>query len=123
MSTGSVPTWKRWDTDPPYAAFLQQAGAASVLPLSTATQVELIAHNTGASTTINGVATQVLIRGIMTIASAVQGYVSYAWAGSDLAVADVYNAEYEITWQNGTTRTVPNDSYDTFYVIADLENG
>jgi hypothetical protein len=123
MSTGSVPTWKRFDTDPPYAAFLQQAAGQSVLPLTTASQVELIAHNTGASTTINGVATQVTIRGVMTIASAVQGYVSYAWGSSDLAVADAYNAEYEISWQNGTSRTVPNDSYDTFYVIADLENG
>jgi hypothetical protein len=122
MSTGSVPTWKRFDTDPPYAAFLQQAAGASVLPLTTASTVKLIAKNTGASTTINGVATQILLTGQMVIASSAQGYVTYTWGASDLAVADVYNVEYEIGWQNGTKRTVPNDSYDQFQVIADLED-
>jgi hypothetical protein len=119
MSTGSAPVWKRYDTGPPYQAFLQQAGGASTLPLGTASQVEFLAKNTGASTP--NVATSVLIHGTMSIASAVQGYVTYAWGASDLILADVYNAEYEITWQDGTTETVPNDSYDTFAVIADLE--
>lgn len=118
MSTASVPTWKRWDTDPPYTAFLQQAGAASVLPLSTATQVEFIAHNTGASTG----GSQIIIRGPMSIASAVQGLVTYAFGASDLAVSDTYLVEYQIYWQNGTTRTVPNDSFDTFIVFPDLDN-
>lgn len=123
MATGSQPVWKRFDTAPAYAAFLQQAGGASILPLTVASSVKLIAHNTGASTTINGVASQILIRGTMTIASAAQGYVTYAWGASDLAIADVYNVEYEIAWQDGTIETVPNDSFDRFDVYPDLENG
>jgi hypothetical protein len=119
MSTASVPTWKRGDTDPPYTAFLQQAGAASVLPLTAASTVELIAKNTGAS--LSGTPTSVRITGAMTIASAAQGMVQYVFGPSDLILADAYNVEYEITWSNGTIRTVPGDSYDTFWVIADLE--
>lgn len=120
MSTGSSPVWKRFDTGPPYEAFLQQAGGASALPLTTASSVEFIAKNTGASTP--NVATSVLIRGTMTIASAAQGYVTYAWGASDLILADIYNVEYEISWQDGTTETVPNDSYDTFVCYPDLES-
>jgi hypothetical protein len=119
MSTASVPTWKRGDTDPPYTAFLQQANAASVLPLTAASSVEFVAQNTGAS--LLGVASSLRIKGTMTIASAAQGMVQYVFGASDLILADAYNVEYEITWQNGTTRTVPGDSYDTFWVIADLE--
>lgn len=90
-----------------------------MLPLTNASSVEFIAQNTGAS--LGGVATSLRIKGAMTIASAAQGMVQYTFGASDLILADAYNAEYEITWQNGTTRTVPGDSYDTFWVIADLE--
>lgn len=123
MSAASAPTWKRFDTYPPYQAFLQQAAGASVLSLATASQVEFIAKNTNASTGSNP--TSLVIHGTMTIASAAQGLVSYMWGASDLIVADVYQAEYEITWSAAPpvqVETVPNDSYDTFYVVADLEN-
>lgn len=116
--SASPPTWKRGDTYPPYAATLQQAGGASVLPLTAASQVELIAKNTGASTTSP---TSVLIRGIMSIASPALGYVTYSWGASDLILSDVYNVEYEISWSAGGTENVPNDSYDTFAVFPDLE--
>lgn len=120
--SASVPAWKRFDTAPLYTAYLQQAGGASVLSLTTASQVEFIAKNTGAST--QSTPTSILIHGTMTIASAAMGLVTYQWGASDLIVPDVYNVEYEITWQGGPpvlTETVPNDSYDTFWVIADLE--
>jgi hypothetical protein len=113
--SASPPTWKTGDTGPKYSAFLQQAGGASVLSLSAASSVEFIAKNSG------NTATSVRIKGTMTIASAAQGYVTYAWGASDLIFADTYNAEYEINWQDGTTETVPNDSFDTFTVLADLE--
>jgi len=119
MSTGSVPTWKRGDTDPPYTAFLLQAAGASVLPLTAASTVEFVALNTGAS--LGGAPTSLRIKGAMTIPSPPQGMVQYVFGQSDLILADAYNVEYEITWSNGTVRTVPGDSYDIFYVIADLE--
>jgi hypothetical protein len=126
--SASPPTWKRNDTYPPYTAFLQQAGGASVVSLVTASAVEFIAHNTGASTTINGVPSQVLVRGYMTIASPAQGMVQYAWGASDTVVADIYQSEYEITWNSasqamGGVETIPNDSYDLFWILSDLENG
>jgi hypothetical protein len=116
MALPDPPTWKRWDTYPPYQAFLQQAAGASVIDLTTASSVTLLAVNT-----VN-TATTVLIRGKMTVASAVMGYVTYTWGGSDLSWADTYNAEYEILWQAGGKETVPNDHYDQFTVMADLEN-
>jgi hypothetical protein len=117
--SASAPSWKRFDTYPPYQAFLQQAAGASVLALTAASSVEFIAKNTNASTGNNP--TSLVIHGTMTIASAAQGLVSYAWGASDLIVADTYNAEYEITWQAGGIETVPNDSFDLFYCVADLE--
>jgi len=114
--SGSVPTWKRWDTYPPYEAYLQQAGGASVLALTAASSVRFVAKNT-----VN-TATTVLITGDMAIASAANGYVTYAWGGSDLSWADTYNVEYRIHWQTGGYERVPNDSYDQFIVDPDLAN-
>lgn len=111
--SASPPTWKRGDTYPPYSALLQQAGGASVISLATASTVTLYAQTTGG-------ATSVTIKGLMTIASAAQGYVTYNWGASDLILAGNYNVEYEILWQSGGTETVPNDSYDQFVVFADL---
>lgn len=113
--SASPPTWKVGDTWPPYSAFLQQAGGASVLSLSAASSVEFLAKNSG------NTATSILIRGQMTVASAAQGYVTYTFGASDLILADTYNVEYEILWQAGGIETVPNDSYDSFTVLKDLE--
>jgi len=114
--SASTPTWSRWDTYPPYQAFLQQAGGASVLDLTAASSVRFIAKNT-----IN-TATTVVISGDMTIASAQQGFVTYAWGGSDLSWADTYDVQYRIHWQAGGYERVPNDSYDQFIVFPDLSN-
>lgn len=90
-----------------------------MLSLAAASSVLFLAKNTG--TTQGAGATSLVIKGPMTIASAVQGYVTYTFGASDLILADTYNVEYEILWQAGGTETVPNDSYDTFTVVADLE--
>lgn len=118
--SASPPTWKRHDTYPPYQAFLEQAGGASVIPLGAASQVKLILQTTGKQQV--GTPTAAVITGIMSIASAAQGYVTYNWATNDLAIADLYNAEYEIAWSAGGIETVPNDAYDQIVVVADLEN-
>lgn len=117
--SASPPSWKRGDTWPPYSAFLQQAGGASTLSLAAASSVLFLAKNTG--TTQGANATSLVIKGQMAIASAAQGYVTYTFGASDLILADTYNVEYEITWQAGGTETVPNDSWDQFVVVADLE--
>ena len=114
---GSAPSWKRFDTYPPYEAYLQQAGGQSSLPLTAASSVLFIAKNSG------NTATSVLIKGPMTIASTTNGYVTYAWGASDLVLADTFNVEYEIHWQAGGYETVPNDSYDSFTCVADLDGG
>lgn len=113
--SASPPSWKVGDTYPPYSAFLQQAGGASSISLTAASSVEFIAKNSGNQ------ATSIIIKGAMSIASAANGYVQYSWGASDLIFADTYNSEYEIVWQAGGIETVPNDSYDSFTVVKDLE--
>lgn len=54
------------------------------------------------------------------IDDAVNGYVSYQWAVGDTATPGVYRAEWEITYANGQTQTVPADGYDIVEVVADL---
>lgn len=110
----SPPTWKTGDTYPPLTATLQQAAGASVIPLTGASSVKLIAKSTTAQPAV-------VLTGMMSIASAAGGYVTYSWGPSDTWIADTYNAEFEILWQAGGTETVPNDSYDQFVFKASLD--
>lgn len=98
---------KQHDSWPPLTATLTAAGAA--LDLTAATQVKLILKSTAYT-----------ITGICTITDAVNGVVKYTWASGDLANAGVYNGEFEVTYSGGRVETVPNNTYFTLEVVADL---
>jgi hypothetical protein len=55
-----------------------------------------------------------------------EGAVEYPWQGAeggdpaDLHTAGSYKGEFEITYEDGSVQTVPNDSYFTIEVVADL---
>jgi hypothetical protein len=51
-----------------------------------------------------------------------KGCVSYTWGATDTAIADTYSVEHEITWSAGVIQTLPNSSYGSIQVIADLED-
>lgn len=49
------------------------------------------------------------------------GDVVYTWAGtSQLATADWYRAEWEVTYSNGTVQSFPNDGFMLVAVREDL---
>lgn len=55
-----------------------------------------------------------------TIVSAVDGTVSYAWGATDTDTIGTYEAEWEITYGDGTKMTVPGDSYLYVRVVRDV---
>lgn len=102
-------TLKQHDTWPPIQATLRDA--AGPINLTTATTVKLLLK------TITG---SVSVVGTCTVVNASGGVVSYSWIPADTATANSYNGEFEITWSDGKLTTVPNDSYFTVEVKADL---
>lgn len=96
---------KQNDTGPPLEAVLSDAEGP--IDLSTATSVKLLLRGQkriGAVT----------VSGVCTIVTPLLGEVKYTWVPADTIVADLYLAEFEIQWADGTIWTIPNDKY--FYV-------
>ena len=93
------------DTHPPLEAVLTDLNGP--IDLSTATRVLLLLKGqkrTGA----------VSVAGECQIVDAENGVIVYEWDPLDTAVADLYNALFEIQWGDGTESSVPNKGY--FYV-------
>lgn len=102
-------TIKQHDTWPPLDAVLSDQDGP--IDLTTATTVKLLLKTaTGGGT--GG--------GTCTITDAAGGGVRYEWQTADTAAIQSFNGEFEITWSNGEISTVPNDSYITVEIKADL---
>lgn len=56
----------------------------------------------------------VTVSGLCQVVSALNGEIVHEWDASETAVADFYNAEFEIIWGDGHIQTVPNSGY--FYI-------
>ncbi len=100
-------TIKQHDNFPDFVATVSDANG--LIDLTDATSVKLILKSDA-----------VVIDGIMAIDNAVGGGLSYEWAAGDTDVAGIYDGEIEITWSTGKIETVPNDSYFTVTIVADL---
>jgi hypothetical protein len=105
---------KRGDTWPPVDAVLSDQDG--VIDLTTATVVKLLFKTATGSTTYSR---------NCTITDAPNGAVRYAWTLADAATGPTsavnsFNIEWEITWSDGGTTTVPNVGYKTLAVTADL---
>lgn len=48
------------------------------------------------------------------------GSVTHAWGPNDTDTEGTFNAEWQITFANGNTQTVPNEDYDYVEVGASL---
>lgn len=103
-------TIKQHDTAPALRATLFDT--LGVINLSAATQVKVLFKEVTTGTPS--------FSGTCTIVNATGGQVSYAWSGGNTAVAGSFNGEFEITWSDSTIMTVPNDSYFTLDIKADL---
>lgn len=106
-------TIKQHDTQPVLQATLQQtiSGATGGIDLTAATSVKLL---------LRAALDNVAVSRPAIITTPAMGVVTVNWQAADTATADVFNAEFEITWANGGIQTVPNDSYFTVEVKADL---
>lgn len=62
-----------------------------------------------------------IVAGLCTILDPkTDGNVVYNWVPADTAVADLFNAEFEITWSDGSVQSVPNDRYFFVDIKPDL---
>lgn len=64
-----------------------------------------------------------LVTGIAAVTDAVAGEITYTWDADDLNADATYEAEVQLTWTGGAVETVPNDSYFSILVKADLNAG
>lgn len=100
---------KQHDTWPPIqVALSDQLGT---IDLSTATQVKFLASSGLGGHDIDG---------ICNVTNASVGELIYTWVTGDTQYTGDYEVEFEITWNDGTIETVPNDSYGTLVIVADL---
>lgn len=54
------------------------------------------------------------------VAPSVNGIVRYDWRAGDTAKAGVYQAEFEVTYSDGTVETFPNGEHIQVSVLPDL---
>jgi hypothetical protein len=102
-------TIKQHDTHPSLEATLTDQDGA--INLTTATTVKLLLKTPTGGTAISGTCA---------IVSAVAGTVRYDWTAPNTADVNTFDGEFEITWSNGKITTVPNDSYFSVEIKADL---
>jgi len=108
-------TMKRNDTWPPLSAVLTD-GEDNPLDLTAADTVRILLS--GPITIKTGPAA--------IVGDPKNGAVEYEWQGAeggdpaDLHTAGEYKGEFEVTNEDGTIFTVPNDTYFTLNVVEDL---
>lgn len=63
------------------------------------------------------------VNAVATIVDRPTGSVRYDWAAGDTDTPGVYNAEWQVTYNDGRKRTFPTLSYHTITILSDLDNG
>ena len=61
------------------------------------------------------------VDGTGAIVTAASGIIKYVWVTSDLDTVGVYNAEFQITFIDGSILTAPSSGYITIVVGDDLK--
>ena len=69
--------------------------------------------------TIGGTTSKVDAAGYV-ISPPASGSVQYNWVGADTDTVDSYQAEFEVTYSDGTVETFPNDSYIRVEITDDI---
>jgi hypothetical protein len=103
---------KRNDTKSRYWALKKNAGKAAIaLTLATEVRFLMKPQAGGSGPTVNAK---------LTIVNVNTGEVRWDPLPGHVAVAGLYDAEFQITWQDGRTETVPSDGYEVVQIRADL---
>ena len=58
--------------------------------------------------------------GTVSVIDTAQGEVEYKWSASDTDTAETYEAEFEVTFSDGTIQTFPNDKHAFVYITDDI---
>jgi hypothetical protein len=101
---------KRNDTSPSMLATLQDADGDAVN--ITAASVRFHLRPIGSQT--------VTVDEAATIVTALDGLVRYDWQAADTDTIGSYQAEFEVTYEDGTVETFPNDGYIRVEIISDI---
>lgn len=64
--------------------------------------------------------TTVIVDAAATIVDGVNGLVRYNWDATDTDTIGSYQAEFEVTYSDGTIETFPNNSYIRVEIIDDI---
>jgi hypothetical protein len=100
---------KRNDTSPVLVTTLTEGTPATAINLTTATAVKLYLRK-------QADIGSVYLSKTCSITNAIGGQVTVTFSTGDLAIADTYLAEFEITWTGGGIETVPNSGYKSIQV-------
>lgn len=101
---------KAADTKPDLTATLLDAAGVAV-NLTGATVEFAMKKNGGSSTKVSAAATLV---------TPSAGTVKYVWQSADTDTPGDYNAEFEVTFGDGTVLTFPNSGYFTINIAAEI---
>jgi len=101
---------KRGDRRQPIEAFLRDGAGASVNLSGTTVRFHMV-EDGGVMPKVNSPAT---------IINPATGHVRYEWVAEDTDTAGLYNAEWEVTFGDGTILTFPNNRHLTINIYPDL---
>jgi Rib/alpha/Esp surface antigen-like repeat protein len=101
---------KQNDTSPQISAILQD-GAGTAIDL-TGANVRFHMKRIGAATAS--------VDANATIVNDNAGSVKYVWISADTSVAGTYQAEFEVTYTDGSVETFPNDTSIAIEIVEDL---
>lgn len=102
---------KRGDSAPMFRA--QCLDGTTPVNLTSATGVRFLMRNQAGAVVINAAM-------VVEDQTANTGWVHYAWAPTDLAVAGYYQAEVEVTWGDDRRQTFPPEDTVSILVSADV---
>lgn len=112
---------KQNDTAPALVQTLTIPGTTRPLDLTDVVEVRFIMRLPGRSRAkVDDVATVLQVVDPLTRLLVRQGQVQFPWVAGDTDTTGVFNAEFEITWRDGTRQTWPEDGYLQIVISADL---
>lgn len=112
---------KQHDTAPPIVQTLTEPGRTRALDLTNAVTVRFVMRLPGSPRAkVDDDATVLQATDPDSGLIANRGRVMFPWIPEDTDETGVFNAEFEITWRDGTRQTWPGDGYLQVIVTADL---
>lgn len=101
---------KQNDTGPAMLATLQDASGAAVNLTGASVRFHMRSVS-GGNPAVDAAAT---------VVTAASGIVRYNWAPEDTDSVGTYQAEFEVTYADGSIETFPNDGYIAVQIVDDI---